>query len=96
MQDMQNQQEFMSKILKAAAEKPEFRKMLIENPKEMIEKMSNFKLPEDFEVAVHEDTPTKLNIVLPVVSDELSEVELSAVAGGVCWTDCSCEDYDIH
>lgn len=44
-----------------------------------------FKFPEDFKVAVYEDTSTKLNIVLPDNSEELSEAELEAVAGGLYW-----------
>jgi len=92
MDGMLNKQEFLAKILKAASENPEFKEKLLQNPKAVIETMANFQLPDDFEIIVHQDTPTKLNIVLPVTSDELSEVELSAVAGGVCWTDCSCED----
>lgn len=91
MADMPSKQEFISKILKLAAERPEFKEKLFKDPKAVIEKMANFKFPDDFEVVVHEDTPSKLNIVLPNTSDELSEVELSAVAGGVCWEHCICE-----
>lgn len=91
MKDNPNKDEFLSKILRYAAERPEFKEKLLKNPKAVVEKMANFNFPDDFEVAVYEDTPTKLNIVLPNTSDELSEVELSAVSGGVCWTHCSCE-----
>jgi len=91
MSDISNKQEFVSKIISYAGERPEFKEKLLKNPKAVVEKMANFKFPEDFEVSVYEDTPTKLNIVLPNTSDELSEVELSAVSGGVCWTFCSCE-----
>ena len=88
-------QDFINRIIAAAQEKPEFRKLLLEDPKKVFESKFNFKLPEDFEIIVHEDTPNKINIVLPHTTDELSEVELSAVSGGMCWTDpastsCQC------
>jgi hypothetical protein len=87
--------DFINKIISAAQEKPEFRKLLLDDPKKVFENKFNFKLPENFEIVVHEDTANKLNIVLPHTSEELTEVELSAVSGGICWTDpdstsCQC------
>jgi hypothetical protein len=79
---------FKDNLIKNAAENPEFKEKLINNPKEVVEKRLNYKLPENFEIAVHEDTPMKLNIVLPLDSAELSEVELAAVSGGGCYTHC--------
>jgi len=92
MNDMLNKQEFLSKVIKNASENPEFRQRLTQNAKEVIEEMVNFKFPEEYEIEVHEDTPSKLNIVLPSMSEELSEVDLSAISGGVCWNH-SCQDY---
>jgi len=88
MENQVNKDVLISRILKAAQESPEFREKLIANPKSIFENQSKFKLPEDFEIAVHEDSPNKLNIVIPQKSEELSEVELSAVSGGVCWDNC--------
>jgi len=88
MESQVNKNVLIDRILKAAQESPEFREKLISNPKNIFELQSKFKLPEDFEIVVHEDTPNKLNIVLPSNVEELSEVELSAVSGGVCWENC--------
>ena len=85
MPDIPEKHEFFEKILKLAAENPGFREKLLKNPKEAIQSMVNFTFPDDFEIAVHEDTPLKLNIILPDTSDELSEVELSVVSGGSDW-----------
>lgn len=92
MPDMLNKQEFLSNIIKRSSEDPEFKAQFLQNPKGVIEDLANFEFPADFEIAVHEDTPSKLNIVLPGTSDELSEVDLSAVSGGVCWNH-TCNDY---
>lgn len=79
-----NKQEIIATIVKLAIEKPEFKEKLLKSPKEAVEALINTKLPENFELVVHEDSPTKINIVLPNTSDELSEVELLAVSGGCC------------
>jgi len=88
MENQTKKSEIISKMISAAMESPELKAKLIENPKGVLEFMTNFKLPEDFEIVVHEDTPNKLNIVLPSNIEELSELELSAVSGGVCWDNC--------
>jgi len=85
---MISKENFMQRITKASAESPEFRAKFMADPKSTIEANLKFKLPDNLEIVVHEDTPNKLNIVLPAVSEELSEIELSAVSGGVCWDDC--------
>ena len=92
MPDIPEKHKFLEKILKLAGEKPEFREKLLKSPKEAIQSMVTFTLPEDFEIAVHEDTPSKVNIILPNTSDELSEVELSAVSGGCGWLGGSSPD----
>ena len=90
MENQITKSNFVQNILNAAAKSPDFRKRLIENPKSALEYMLKFKLPTDTEIVVHEDTPKRLNIVLPYHAEELSEVELSAVSGGVCWDNCDC------
>jgi len=88
MENQQNKENLVSRLVKMAQESPEFRAKLIANPKAIFEFQAKFKLPDNFEIIVHEDTPNKLNIVLPNSVEELSEVELSAVSGGVCWENC--------
>jgi hypothetical protein len=93
MSDSNGQQGFINKVIKAASENPEFRTMFLADPKKVLEDKLNIKLPEDFEIVVHQDTAAKLNITLPYHSEELTDVELSAVSGGVCWAEfasCMC------
>lgn len=82
MANNEKKQEFLNKIVKLAAEKPEFKEKLLQNPQEAIQSLVSFTLPEQFEIVVHEDTPNKINIVLPDTSGELSEIELAAISGG--------------
>jgi hypothetical protein len=91
MADLSEKQEFIKDVIAATQKNPEFRELLLKNPKKILEERLKFSLPEDFEVVVHQDTAAKLNIVLPYASEELTEVELAAVSGGaVCWGEPSC------
>ena len=85
---------FLQRVAMKAAESPEFRANFMANPKSMMEEKLQFKLPDNLEVVVLEDTPDKIHIVLPSAKEELSELELSSVSGGVCWdycdTGCGC------
>ena len=85
---MEIKENFLQRIAVKAAESPEFRANFMANPKSMMEEKLKFKLPENMEVVVLEDSPDKIHIVLPSPREELSEMELSSVSGGVCW------DYD--
>ena len=80
---MQNSTDFIQRIITAASESPEVKKQLMENPKGVIESILKFQLPDDFEINIFEDTPNRIHIVLPDNTEELSEVELSAVSGGI-------------
>lgn len=78
-------EEFTNKLLNDVNTDPELKKRFIQNPKSVIEEKLNYKLPDNIEFAVHEDTPNKLNIVLPLKSEQLSELELLAVSGSGCY-----------
>lgn len=68
---------------------PEFKKRYISNPKAVLEEEFGFKLPKDFKVIIHENTPTEIHVTLPldVNSMELNDATLALVAGGVTWND---------
>lgn len=82
-----NKDKITDKILEAAEQSPEFRAKFIANPKGAIEAFLNFKLPGEFEILVHEDTPNRINIVLPYSPNELTDKDLSQLSGGNCITD---------
>ena len=82
MENISSKKEFADLIIKRASEDANFRDKLLSNPKEVVEGMLQFKLPQDFEITVHQDTTDKINLVLPYQPDELSEVELNAISGG--------------
>jgi hypothetical protein len=69
--------------LRAYAE-PSFRTALLSNPKSTIEGLLGTSLPSNVKVSVIEETEGHLHIVIPQpTTDELSEDQLSAVAGGI-------------
>jgi hypothetical protein len=68
--------------LRAYAE-PSFRAALLANPKSTIEGLIGSSLPSNMKVSVIEESDNHLHIIIPQPSsDELSEDQLSAVAGG--------------
>jgi hypothetical protein len=76
-------------ISKAMADEA-FKSELISNPKAVIAREIGEELPEDVEIEVLEPTQKKLYLVLPLKvesgempSDELSNEQLDAVAGGL-------------
>ena len=75
-------------ISKAMADEA-FKSELISNPKAVIAREIGQEWPEGVEIEVLESTPKKLYLVLPlkveseeIPTDELSDKELEAVAGG--------------
>lgn len=79
-------------VQKMAATDEEFRKELLENTDEAIEKVAGEKLPEGFKVKVVENDPqyAATFVLPPMVSDELGDDELDSVAGGFCLIDGVC------
>ena len=68
--------------LRAYAE-PKFRTALLANPKATIEGIIGSSLPSNLKVSVIEENDAHLHLVIPQPSsDELSEDQLSSVAGG--------------
>jgi len=68
-----------------------FKGQLLADPKGAIERLLGVKLPEALEVAVAQEAPGKVVVVLPFQpgSGELSDQDLETVTGGwewVAWT----------
>lgn len=77
--------EIIDTIRKKADKDPDFRKHLIKNP---LTAVSDFfkTLPENINIHIHENSKNTIHFVLPVItmpeSDELTDTDLEAVAGG--------------
>ncbi|AET69224.1 TOMM propeptide domain protein [Desulfosporosinus orientis DSM 765] len=80
-------QEFQNELIVRALKDESFRKELLADPKAMVEKemarlKEGAKLPASLEIKVIEQPANALYLVLPTMSDELSDEALDAVAGG--------------
>ena len=75
---------FRKAIAKAHSD-ANFKARLRQNPKSAIAELTVENLPEDLDICVHENTSNLKHLVIFVdsASEELSERELEAVAGGV-------------
>jgi hypothetical protein len=86
--------EFSSVIVRAI-EDDAFRQELVSQPNAVIERELGITLPEGAQIRVLEQEDNIRYLVLPMQpdsldGDELSEEELEAVAGGLCWPKIKC------
>lgn len=78
-----------AKLIEKAIADEAFKRELMSNPKAAIAKELGQEVPDELEIEVLEQTPIKLYLVLPMSesardsSNELSEEQLEAVAGGI-------------
>lgn len=81
-----SREEVEAKIVARAWKDADYKQRLLANPKAAFEEALGRKLMGSLEINVVEESATRLFVVLPHIpdtSDELSDVELDAVAGGV-------------
>jgi hypothetical protein len=91
--------ETYAELVKKALADEEFKKVFIADPKAIIEEKSGKKLPEGLNVTVHMNDPQNLHLVLPYCpkdKGELSEEELSLLAGGTTLFGCMSKDPSPH
>lgn len=72
-------------IVNNAARHPQYRQMLVENPKRTIELQMNNRLPDSISVEVLEESAERIYVRLPFIVDEgaeLSDEDLEEIAGG--------------
>lgn len=87
-----SREEFEERLAALAAKNPEFRKALLNAPKEALTSLLGQDLPAELTVAVHEEDASTLHFVLPPAGNELTAAEMTNVSGGVCWSDCVPDD----
>jgi len=79
-------EESVESVLDKALTDSNFKILLMADPKGTLTKaLPDFYIPANFKVYFHENTDTELHLIVPSIeseSDELSEKELDAVAGG--------------
>jgi len=87
---MSQQNPIQEQITAKAMKDETFRQKLLSNPKAAIERALGITVPAGVTIAVHQDTPTTLHLVLPVRAlsaagaewSELSDAELEQATGG--------------
>ena len=74
--------EMKAHVMTRAAEDNEFRSRLIENPNAAISSEVGVDIPDEYNIAVHEDSANTTHLVLPP-SANLTDEELTKAAGGM-------------
>ncbi len=70
-------------ISQKAAEDEAFRLALLSDPKLALEKELGVTIPEDIKIEIHVESMKALHLIIPAAqTDELTDDELGAVAGG--------------
>ncbi len=82
-----SQQTLEEQIIAKAMKDEAFRQEVLSNPKAAIERALGISVPAGVTIAVHQDTPTTLHLVLPRRAPspawaELSDAELEQATGG--------------
>ena len=77
-------EELEKEIIKKAQSDKDFKKVLVDNPKETLGKLG-VQVPEEVEVKVVEESAKVVYLVLPVNLDELTDEHLDEVVGGTSY-----------
>ncbi|ATW26676.1 NHLP leader peptide family RiPP precursor [Candidatus Formimonas warabiya] len=78
-----NRKDFEEQLIKKAQSDKEFKKALVDNPKETLGQLG-VRIFEDVEVKVVEESAKVVYLVLPQNLIELTDEQLEGVAGGGC------------
>ncbi len=79
---MQSAEEMQRKIVNKSVEDLEFRKQLVSDPKQTIEKEFGIDFPANIQVQVHESDMNTIHLSIP--PGQLEEEQLEAIAAGRC------------
>ncbi|MDE0521263.1 MAG: NHLP leader peptide family natural product precursor [Boseongicola sp. SB0675_bin_26] len=80
---MKSHSQIQEQILAKAEEDERFRAQLLENPKVAIKDATGLSVPDGINIRVLEDNATDFHLVLPPAGRNLSDQEISGVAGGI-------------
>lgn len=86
-----NRQQIEERIIAKSWQDEAFKQELLNKPKAVLSREIGQPLPDDVEIRVVEETPNIVYLVLPMKpitpedDAEISEAELDAVAGGICF-----------
>ena len=85
---MKNGEQMQNQVIAKAAEDPDFRALLVSDPKAAVKQEFGIDLPDFMTMEVHEAGPTSLHLTLPPGPDfKLDERTLEVVAAGLS---CCC------
>jgi hypothetical protein len=79
-------------IIKKALQEEDFKKLLLSDPHKAIAEMG-LDIPADMEINILEETAQTSYLVLPHISEELSDDALELIAGG---TSCNCNQQCLN
>lgn len=81
----------LAKLLMRASREPELRSALLADPRGTLQ-AEGFTVAESIEFNVVENTPERIHLVLPMRPTNLTDEELSGVAGGL-WDAATFHEY---
>ena len=88
--EMKSGAEMRDHVIGKAADDAEFRTRLVADPKAALNDEFGVSLPDSFDISVHEDSSTHVNLVLPP-TEKLDSAVLEEISGGEphggsdCW-----------
>jgi Nitrile hydratase, alpha chain len=77
--------ELETRLIEKCWRDPDFQKLVVADPKKMLETFLGQRLPDRFRIFVHEDDQDTMHLTIPPVPSnrtELSDEELERIAGG--------------
>ena len=80
---METRDSLLEKLMAKIEEDKDFRNQLLTNPNSALQEAFDIKIPDDFNVVVHEEDSRTAHLVLPAFA-ELTDAQLQHVAGGSC------------
>ena len=78
---METRDSLLEKLMAKVKEDKDFRDRLLTNPNSALEEAFEIKIPDDFNVVVHQEDSSTAHLVLPAFA-ELTDSQLQQAAGG--------------